>query len=378
MKEFQDRLFLFSGGGALLGSLSSFLIFYNAGETSLWTVLAAVLVGAGVIGGCRLACQYLGQWCINPLIRMFYLITNPEDGIEEQDAMKRIPELMFLRNHINYMTSHLHKTTTELEEQAKQIMVIQESKINFIRNMFHEIRTPMNSVLGMCEVLQEIIPEEQRELSNIIYHSTHDLSQIVTNLITLSALDSGRLDRDLQWIELKPFVDEIIGEVLTTVDTTSASLEVVWEDSVLPRVFYDPVHLKQMVFSLARTPFKLTHEGTLVLRIRQENQILKFIVDDKTLSIGAEELNHIFERFILVSDADYSSRNLKVGVGLALIRELAEFNEGEANVTSSPEAGTSFQFTIPLARTLDMETDPQMDLDSTTSLDPFKADIPIP
>ncbi|MBF0277430.1 MAG: HAMP domain-containing histidine kinase [SAR324 cluster bacterium] len=347
MKQIHNRLSLLLTGTIFL----TIFLFAELGMLEFKS-LQDYIWGMGIAVGLSVfawfVTKYLVHWCVYPAFHQIFILSDDEQSFEENSDFQEIPELSHLQKHIQYMASHLRETDRELKEKYLELDEAQAIKSGFVDAMSHEFWMPLNSILGICETLQlQPLNEAQNQLLQIVYISAQDLRQMITNVQKFALLDSGKIQINPNWIELEPFIGDLVNECLGTVDQTSFQLETDWDEKNPEQFFFDRQLLELMLFNLIRTTIKISKGGTLKFKITQEQQkMLRFSMHDPGNSMIQMNVEKIFERFS--SDSE-NTPFTDMGVSLALTRELAELAGGESQSEKDPQGGRSFWFQIPLA-----------------------------
>ena len=220
----------------------------------------------------------------------------------------------------------------------------------FMADASHELRTPVTTTRTAASVaLQRGHREERdyRETLEIIEQQTVRLSRIVDDMFTLARADAGNypVRRDAMYL------DEIVDEVVRAARVVAASRSIAIEvDAVTPAPFTgDEELIQRLLVNLIENAVRHSSDGTAV-RVQVANQANGYaiVVSDRGPGIPAESQRHIFERFYR---ADPSRTRLPArggaGLGLALVRWIAEVHGGSAELSSSSSAGSTFTVVLP-------------------------------
>lgn len=236
----------------------------------------------------------------------------------------------------------------EAKEMAENAAKIKE---NFLANMSHEIRTPLNAILGFSDLLNTTpLNTEQKEFVDFVRTAGKSLLTIVNDILDLSKIDAGMIK-----LESIPFSIHLLTASIKTMFQTSAiekDLHLKVEtDPELPSVLLgDPTRLTQILLNLLSNAIKFTKHGGVTLRIEKEHETpeavrVRFIVQDTGIGIEPEVLPTIFERFQQAND--FTTRFYGgTGLGLNIVKSLAELQGGSVRVESVVGEGT--QFTVEL------------------------------
>ncbi len=238
----------------------------------------------------------------------------------------------------------LHAANTMLEKASKL-------KDEFLASMSHELRTPLNAVISLSESLQEgtygELPPRQKEILDVISESGHHLLDLINDILDLSKIEAGRLDLQMDPVELDTFCQaslRMIGQAASQKQLTVSTVI----DPELKIVYADGRRLKQMLVNLLSNAVKFTPGGGQIgVKITREGEdAIRFTVWDTGIGIPEDKLSDLFNPFVQL-DSSLSRQYSGTGLGLALVRQLAELHGGGVGVTSTPGEGSIFYFIIP-------------------------------
>lgn len=218
----------------------------------------------------------------------------------------------------------------------------------FLSNVSHELRTPLTSILAFVETLADGAiddAENNRRFLEIIRKNAERMRRLINDILELSAIESGKIELQMQEIRLGALVEEI----KTNLAANAAARRVSIENRVAPavRVFADAARLEQMLTNLMDNAVKFNSAGGAVTISCEPNGGRDLIrVFDTGEGIAPEHAERIFERFYRVDRA--RSRDLGgTGLGLSIVKHLARMHGGEARVESKLGEGTTFTIELP-------------------------------
>jgi signal transduction histidine kinase len=217
----------------------------------------------------------------------------------------------------------------------------------FLAEITHELRTPITVIQGNLEgMLDGIYPADKGHLESIL-EETRVLSRVIDDLRTLSLVDSGTLNLQLELVN----VGELILEVLAASQMQAKSADVTLNAGVqedLPQLEIDPIRIREVFSILLSNALRYTPKGGSVsIRSRLEGgepEKMNLTVHDTGVGISPQDLPHIFDRFYKGSDSQGS------GLGLAIAKSLIEAHGGEISIQSELGQGTTITFTLPVSR----------------------------
>jgi signal transduction histidine kinase/DNA-binding response OmpR family regulator len=239
-----------------------------------------------------------------------------------------------------------------LREKALRRQAEKASRLKdeFLATVSHELRTPLNSILGWGQILNtgKLSEQEQRNALDTIYRNARSQSQLIDDLLDTSRLITGNLHLNLSPTEVIPTIQAALDVVHPAAEAKSISLEAKFTSDVAT-ITCDSQRLQQMVWNLLTNAVKFTPENGRIeiLYERVENSV-RIVVSDTGQGISPEFLPLVFDRF---RQADSSSTRTHhgLGLGLAIVRHLAELHGGQVSVASDgPGNGSVFSIVLPI------------------------------
>ncbi|MBM2617657.1 SpoIIE family protein phosphatase [Actinoplanes sp. LDG1-06] len=231
--------------------------------------------------------------------------------------------------------------------RALELAALDRAKTNFFSNVSHEFRTPLTLILGPLEDLLDDpeLPAEQRERLQAMERNGLRLLKLVNTVLDFSRLESGRLRAAYRPTDLADYTSRLASTFRSAAER--AGLELVVDAPPLPA----PVHVdremwEKLVLNLLSNAVKFTAHGRIEVRVRVADRGAELIVRDTGVGIPPDQLPLLFDRFHRVTGV-WSRSYEGTGIGLALVRELAELHGGSAGVESEPGVGSAFTVTIP-------------------------------
>jgi CheY-like chemotaxis protein len=220
--------------------------------------------------------------------------------------------------------------------------------------MSHEIRTPMNGILGMAQVLllPGIAERERVDYARTIVSSGQTLLTLLNDILDLSRVEAGNLE--LESIALEPLALITQTAALFHEQARKAGLSIDFNWAGAPDAHYlgDPHRLRQMLSNLLGNAIKFTQQGSIRIDAREighdeQGALLEFAVSDTGVGIAPDKQGLLFQSF---SQADTSTTRQYggSGLGLSIVRNLAELMGGDVGVHSEPGQGSRFWFHVRL------------------------------
>jgi len=226
---------------------------------------------------------------------------------------------------------------------------IETMRRDFISNISHELRTPVAALKALTETLQDGAledPPAARRFLERMETEVDSLSLIVTELLELMRIESGRVPVDLKPTSPVDIVLPAAERLSLQVERANLILTVDCPDTI-PPILADASRIQQVVVNLLHNAIKFTPQGgQITISAAQQPQAVLFSVKDTGMGISPEDLPRIFERFYKV---DRSRASSGTGLGLAIALYIVEAHAGKIWAESEVNQGSTFYFTIPLA-----------------------------
>ena len=235
-----------------------------------------------------------------------------------------------------------------LVQDLTRIRRLETVRRDFISNLSHELRTPLASLKALTETLQDGAlddPPAARRFIDQIQVETDALSQMVTELLELSRIESGRLSLDLKPAAPCDLLNSASKRMQMQAERAGLSLRVECADD-LPKVRIDSQRLEQVLVNLIHNAVKFTRAGgEVVLRADVVTGEIRFAVRDTGIGIPMDDVSRIFERFYRV---DKSRTGSGTGLGLSIAKHIVEAHGGRIWAESVEGQGSTFYFSIPM------------------------------
>ncbi|MDD9717596.1 response regulator [Dinoroseobacter sp. PD6] len=229
------------------------------------------------------------------------------------------------------------------------------AKSRFLAAMSHEIRTPMNAILGFAQLLRlSDLDEKRRGHVDAIIAAGGQLMNLLTDLLDLSHMETGRMRIESRATDLMPLLDQVADWWYSSVSDKGLTLQVEIDDRMPARVLTDPVRLQQVLNNFMANALRYTDRGTITLRVREISRSdsfsrLRLEVEDTGIGISEEQQALLFRPFVQI-ESDFGKDRGGWGLGLSICHNIAAAMSADIGVTSQPGAGATFHFelTLPL------------------------------
>ncbi|MBK1613567.1 hybrid sensor histidine kinase/response regulator [Rubrivivax gelatinosus] len=275
------------------------------------------------------------------------------DGVA-LDVSERLQAQQALAEHRRQLEDTVERRTRQLAEASQRAEASSLAKSAFLANMSHEIRTPLNAMIGMAYLIRrEELSARQSDRLDKLETAARHLLDVLNAVLDLSKIEAGKME--LEAVPLR--VETIVADVLSMLDEPARAKRLQLASAVepMPRdLVGDATRLQQALLNYASNAVKFTERGCVTIRAllveqHESSVLLRFEVQDTGIGIAPEVLPRLFEAFEQ-ADRSTTRRVGGTGLGLAITRRLAELMGGEAGVTSTPGAASTFWFTARLRR----------------------------
>jgi signal transduction histidine kinase len=240
----------------------------------------------------------------------------------------------------------------EIQEKNQQLAEASQNKSQFLSSMSHELRTPLNAIIGLTEMMvtnaARFGTEKALEPLRRVNAAGNHLLSLINEILDLSKIEAGKLDLNLEPVNVTRLIDEVIGTAGQLAEKNKNRLVVEAQEN-LGALTVDSMRLKQILLNLLSNACKFTKEGEVALRVRKVadgRDWVELAVADSGIGMTAEQQAKLFQDFTQ-ADSLTARRYGGTGLGLAISRKLARMMGGDVTVTSEPGKGSVFTVRLP-------------------------------
>lgn len=268
---------------------------------------------------------------------------------------------------------HLHDTLLENKRLSRLALDASKSKSEFLASMSHEIRTPLNSIIGMAEVLADTtLSEEQHEFVRIFRSAGESLLEIINDILDLSKIEAGQTELESIDFDLPTLLETVTTIVSLRAEEQNTTIHTHIDSNVPFYLSGDPTRLRQILLNLVGNAVKFTSKGKVEIKVSFEDKEkrLLFSIRDTGIGIPTEKQQLIFDSFTQ-ADSLTTRKYGGTGLGLTICQKLLHIMQGQIWLTSQPDKGSTFFFTIPFAGAVN----PRPDISPANQLQPARCDL---
>lgn len=262
-----------------------------------------------------------------------------------------------------YIDVYVHKITVDGVDQLQWILrdITERKNLDNLREdlasmIYHDLRSPLANVVSGLDVLEMMLPKDKdptiRSVLDIAMRSTERVQRLANSLLDTSRMEAGQRIGNPEPTQ----VIDIVQMALEAVAPAAQGKEVKMEAAVpkgLPRVMADPEMIRRVFINLIENAIKYSNEGMVItVGAKRSGDYVEMWVKDEARGIPKADQERIFEKFARVQvRAGASGKTKGLGLGLAYCKLAVEGHGGKIWVESEVGKGSRFAFTIPIART---------------------------
>lgn len=256
--------------------------------------------------------------------------------------------------HVGLFTQIAQQLSAVIEKARlyEELVELNEIKNRFVGIAAHDLRSPLSIVIGYARLLDAerlgSLTEDQKEASSTILRSSESMLALVNDLLDFSSIESGRLDLQVQEVDLVSFLrDHASGYRLLT-GAKGIALELETCNDV-PKVEIDPSRFGQVIDNLVGNALKYSSRGTkIAIRLEREPNGVALHVKDEGRGIPKEELPNLFSPYTIGRMRPPEGEK-STGLGLAIVKRIVDAHEGSIDVQSEEGEGTRITIRLPAA-----------------------------
>ncbi|HTX20553.1 MAG TPA: ATP-binding protein [Candidatus Aquilonibacter sp.] len=322
------------------------LVLLVVGFVLRWTfresLIAVSLVLAEYIAACDLHAPFAFKGIV--INNLYFLIST---GIIVVTGNHFFSQFRFREFVSRY---ELDASKKELEETNRKLIELDRLKSRFFANISHELRTPLTLLLSPLETLMQrfdpTLDDHAHELLATMQANGMRLLKLINDLLDLIRLEAGRMDVKSEPLDISEFLKGLASAVRQVAENKRLKLEI-HVDPELGAVLTDRDKIEKIILNLLFNALKFTPEdGRVWLRAERQGDDFVLIVGDTGVGIAEKNLPFVFDRF-WQADSSSKRRFQGVGIGLALVKELAEMLRGSVTVQSQEGRGATFTVRLP-------------------------------
>jgi signal transduction histidine kinase/CheY-like chemotaxis protein/AraC-like DNA-binding protein len=261
-----------------------------------------------------------------------------------------------LEKEVENRTREIESDKQIIASQAEELKQLDIAKTHFFSNITHEFRTPLTLIIGPLEQLITSPPPPtifKRRLQGVLKNARHILV-LINQLLDISKIESGQMKVELVKGDIVDYTRELINRFQSMSKNKGQKLYFL-ADKKSWFINFDNKKWDKIIYNLLSNAIKFTPEGkeiqvSLTETCNKDESNLKLIVRDSGIGIPEDQLGHIFDRFYQV-DHSATREQQGTGIGLSLVKELIQLQNGTIEVFSEVGKGTTFEILLPIPKT---------------------------
>ena len=238
---------------------------------------------------------------------------------------------------------------TEHKKVMNEILSVSQFKTELMSSVSHELRTPLNSIIGFSELLLEKLygplNDKQLDFLQDIKFSSEHLLNIINNILDITRIGSGKLKLNFEGVNLSYLIYQIKASLVPLYSSKNLDFNIEGLNGKTS-VYIDAIRFKEILYNLLSNAFKYTLEGSVTLKIIENENFWEFKVIDTGIGIDKKDYNLLFKEFKRARNPIVSSISGS-GLGLPITKKLVNLHRGEITFSSELGKGSVFTFTIP-------------------------------
>lgn len=251
-----------------------------------------------------------------------------------------------------YQTKETHK---ELQKSYARLKELDQMKDELVSISSHELRTPMTSVKSYLWMAlnkaNNLTPKLKKYLERA-YQSSDRMIKLVEEMLSVSRLDSGRLQLSVKKLDLPKLILSVISEL--TVRAKEKQIELTFKKPAKapPMVFADEEKIREVLLNLLDNALKFTSQkGKITVSVRRRGKMVEISIADTGVGIAKEDLPKLFQKFgrLEHSFATMAESGGGTGLGLYIVKRIINLHRGKIWVNSQKGKGSTFTFSLRIA-----------------------------
>lgn len=347
----------------------------------MWQTIADAYVGPSVfewegrlitkLGGIKwIRCSSSPEVLENGDVIFNGLVTDINEKKQADEEIRKLNlDLQERVDRLASVNQELETLTRKLELAYDSALEASKLKSEFVANISHEIRTPISAVIGMSELLLDtLLDNQQKQFTTMVKDSAQSLLTIINDILDFSKIEAGRVELDNVDFSILSLIEDCADLLAPAARKKNLAL-LTWVDPRLPATLRgDPVRIRQVLLNLASNAVKFTKQGEVFLRAelaesderlessataQEQTEALgvrvKFTVIDSGIGLSQSARKRLFRPFVQ-ADGSTTRKYGGTGLGLSISKLLVEMMSGAIDFVSEVGVGSSFWFSIPMAR----------------------------
>ena len=272
-----------------------------------------------------------------------------ERKVEERttELERNVRELSEARIATLNILEDINEAKKELEKANRELMEMDQIKSKFLGTASHELKTPLTAIKANVDFIlsgrEGPIPRNLRQYLFTIQRNTNRIQEIMEKMLDMARIKAGKIDLLVERVNLLSAVKEYVKEIKPVEKRLDIKIKIPRDIHVIA----DKNRLHDIYINLLTNAFKFTPPGGEVrIKARRDNDVVLTEVSDTGVGIPEDQRGKVFDEFYQVDRRRYGG----TGLGLTIVKGIVEEHGGKIWVDSEVGKGSTFYFTVPLAR----------------------------
>lgn len=241
---------------------------------------------------------------------------------------------------------HLAQTFDSMLEELEKVF---KREKRFTSDASHELRTPVSVILAQCEacLADETLSVQQRNYIRLIEKKAQEMTGLISGLLFFSRAEEGRQNLNKERLNLSELTEMVAEEQQMIADAQTRQISIHTE--ITPDIYAmadESFYIRLLVNLISNAVYYSKEKGNVIVELKREKEHVIGSVEDDGIGISEEDQIHIWERFYRADTSRTDSSHS--GLGLPMVKWIAEAHGGRVFVESEPQKGSKFTFLLPL------------------------------
>ena len=257
----------------------------------------------------------------------------------------RLPTAHF--DELSELSMDFNQMIEKLQQSMDEIETLENRRRQFMADVSHELRTPLTTIRGMIEGLQNdmISEHEKAKALTLASNETKRLIRLVNENLDYEKIRSNQIELYIQPIQLKALFEIIQEQLQDVAAERNNTIKVHCDDQAI--VYADDDRLTQVLINIIKNSIQFTENGTITLKGFEQNGQTFIEVIDTGIGMDPDEIEKIWDRFYKAIVSRTTNPYGEFGLGLSIVKQLVQLQNGSISVTSEKNKGTAFHLAFP-------------------------------
>jgi Na+/proline symporter/nitrogen-specific signal transduction histidine kinase len=269
---------------------------------------------------------------------------------EVVEILKESQQFISLNKELQQKSEQLKKASDALELANMQMKEAEIIKDDFLYSITHELRTPLTSIRAFSEILYdnpELDTLQRQQFLATMIKEIERLSRLITQVLDLEKLESGKQNIQHQEIAIKKLIEEVLHALSQLIKEKNINLSISFPE-YLSLVYGDQDLLSRVVHNLVSNAIKYCDKskGSIKVEVLEKDRFIQVNITDNGEGIPDKDKNYVFNKFYQTENQTKKAEGS--GLGLAICKKIVELHQGEIGVIDAETSGACFYFTLPI------------------------------